>query len=564
MPVTHEVTHKVAHKIWHRWLIVGVAALGAACSPSSELETTQADESAEAPVLLERLGGHTHPITTQSPEAQRYFDQGLILTFGFNHESAISSFEEAARLDPDCAMCYWGIALALGPNINLPMGPEAGRAAYAALQQALERAAGASDRERAYIIALSTRYAAEPPEDRAELDLAYANAMRIVHQTDPEDVDAATLLAESLMDLYPWNYWTDDGQPREYTEEILSLLEDVLARDPNHVGANHYYIHAVEEYYPERGVAAADRLNALGLEAGHLVHMPSHIYWRVGRYQDALEINQQAAAADEAFFSVCRAGPFYQAAYYPHNLHFLWAAASAEGRSELALTTARKLEAKTSKNVEAFPFMQEFVAIPMFTLARFGRFDELLGTPAPAPELRYVNGVWHYTRGLARVRSGDHAAAAEELAQLSAVAEEPEVEALMLAGGTASASQLLEIGIAHLVGELAMARGETAAGIAALERAVALQDQLVYMEPPPWYFPTRQALGAALLDVGEPARAEAVYRADLERNPQNGWSLYGLARSLELQDKREEAGWTQEGFRNAWARADISLAASRF
>jgi tetratricopeptide (TPR) repeat protein len=556
---------RVRPNVWRWWPIFGVVALGAACSPSSEMETAQEGEAAAAaPVLLERLGDHTHLITTQSAAAQRYFDQGLILTFGFNHEAAIRSFEEAARLDPDCAMCYWGIALALGPNINAPMGPDAGRAAYAALQQAIERAPQQSDHERAYIAALTARYAEQPPEDRAALDLAYAKAMRIVHQQDPEDVDAATLLAESLMDLYPWNYWTDDGKPREYTEEILSLLEGVLALEPNHVGANHYYIHAVEEYFPERGIASADRLAALGLSAGHLVHMPSHIYWRVGRYQDAVEINQRAAAADEAFFSICRAGPFYQAAYYPHNLHFLWAAASAEGRSEIALTTARKLEAQTSSNVAAFPFMQEFMAIPMFTLARFGRFDELLGTPAPAPELLYLNGVWHYTRGLARVRSGDHAGAADELAGLAAVAEEPGARELILGGGTASASALLAIGVAHLEGELAMARGEPDTGIAALERAVALQDALVYMEPPPWYFPTRQALGAALLDAGRPAEAEAVYRADLERNPHNGWSLFGLARSLERQGKSDEANWTQEGFRNAWAQADISLAASRF
>jgi tetratricopeptide (TPR) repeat protein len=523
-----------------------------------------AQDAGAAPMLLENLGGHHHAITSVAPLAQRYFDQGLVLTFGFNHEAAVRAFEEAARLDPGCAMCFWGIALALGPNINTPMGPEAGRRAYAAAQEAVRLAPGASERERAYIAALSLRYAEEPPEDRAALDLTYSEAMRVVHLADPEDADAATLLAEALMDLYPWNYWTRDGQPREHTPEILALLEGVLEQNPDHVGANHFYIHAVEEFSPERGLPAAERLGTLAPDAGHLVHMPSHIFWRVGRYEDALEINRRAAAADEAFFSWCRAGPFYSATYYPHNLHFLWAAAGTEGRSELALTTARKLEAKTAKRVSELPFLQEFVSIPMLTLARFGRWDELLGTPPPNPEQRYLVGVWHYARGLARLRKGERDAAQVELEQLDAVVREPAGRTLMLAGGTASASRLLAIGSAHLTGELALARGDEDEGISALKLAVARQDELSYMEPPPWYFPTRQALGAALLEAGRPAEAEAVYRADLEQYPRNGWSLYGLARSLEQQDKTDEATWTEEGFRNAWARADVELTASRF
>jgi len=553
-----------------RCLLLALALAAAlACSARTNGERAEAAREPAptddgAPVLLENLGDHHHPVTTGSPLAQRYFDQGLILVFGFNHEAAIRSFELAARLDPDCAMCSWGVALALGPNINLPMGPEAGRRAHAAAQEALRRAPRASARERAYIEALVQRYEAAPSEERGALDLAYANAMREVQRADPQDVDAAVLLAESLMDLTPWDYWTADGEPRAYTAEILALLEGVLARDPTHVGANHYYIHAVEKQYPERGVAAAERLGSLAPDAGHLVHMPSHIFWRVGRYEDALEINQRAAAADEAFFSWCRAGPFYRAAYYPHNLHFLWATASAEGRAELAISTARKLEAETAPHVAAFPFLQEFLSIPMLTLARFGRFDAVLGAPTPAADQRYGVGIWHYVRGLARVRSGALDAAAQELDALDAVRQEPAAQQLMLAGGTASAATLLGIGSAHLRGELASARGERDAGIAALEQAVALQDALTYMEPPPWYFPTRQALGAALLDAGRAAQAEAVYRADLEQYPRNGWSLYGLAQSLAAQGKRDEATWTQEGFRNAWARADVTLAASRF
>jgi len=561
-----------ARRLCRAVLGVAIACAVLACGSGTDIESSAPDSAAsapaqlaaEAPKLLENLGEQSHPITTAVPLTQRYFDQGLILTFGFNHEAAVDAFEAAARLDPSCAMCFWGIALALGPNINAPMGPEAGRRAYAAIQEAARLARGASEPERAYIAALATRYPEQPTEDRAAFDLTYAKAMRLVHLAYPDDVDASVLLAEALMDLYPWNYWTDDGQPREYTDEILALLEDALERAPEHVGANHYYIHAVEEFYPERGVVVAERLGTIAPDAGHLVHMPSHIFWRVGRYDDALEINRRATAADETFFAWCRPGPFYSAAYYPHNIHFLWAAASTEGRSEIALTAARKLEAKTAERVDEFSFMQEFMAIPTLTLVRFGRWDAVLGAAAPDPKHRYLVGIRHYARGMASLRTGDFDAARTELGQLDAVAQEPEVQALILAGGTASASQLLAIGSAHLMGELALARGDEAAAIAALERAVAQQDELTYMEPPPWYFPTRQALGAALLEAGRPAEAEAVYRADLEQYPRNGWSLRGLALSLQAQDKGDESSWAEEGFRNAWARADVELATSRF
>jgi len=523
------------------------------------------DGSVPAPKLLDDLGGHSHPIRTSSPLAQRYFDQGLVLTFGFNHEAAVRSFEHATSLDPGCAMCFWGIALALGPNINAPMGPDAGRRAYAAAQEALRLAPNASPKEQAMIEALATRYAAHPEPERTALDRAYAEAMRGVATRYPDDLDIATLFAESLMDLHPWDYWTDAAAPRQDTPEILAQLERVLARQPAHVGANHYYIHAVEEFFPERGVAAADRLaQAAPDDAGHLVHMPSHIYWRVGRYEDALEINQRAIAADEAFFSWCRAGPFYEAAYYPHNVHFLWAAASTEGRSEIALSAARKLAASTSEQVDAYPFVEEFMAIPGLTLARFGRWDAILGEPQPAPERRYLTGIWYYTRGLALARTGAPEVARAELARLRAVAAEPAATELLLAGGTATASALLEIGAAHLDGEIAAAQGLHAEAITALESAVTAQDALVYMEPPPWYLPSRQALGAVLLDAGRADDAEAVYRLDLEKLPRNGWSLYGLSRSLRAQERDSEADWAERGFETAWARADVELRASRF
>jgi tetratricopeptide (TPR) repeat protein len=536
-----------------------------ACTPQAPPAAQPPRAAAEAaPELLTGLGDHSLPITTSSPLAQRYFDQGLTLTYGFNHEAAVRSFEEAARLDPRCGACFWGIALALGPNINAPMGPEAGRKAYAAAQEALARADGMAPLEQDLIRAVAVRYAAEPPEDRAALDLAYANAMREVHARHPEDTDVATLTAEALMDLTPWNYWTDDGKPREHTAELVALLEWVIEREPSHLGANHYYIHAIEKFEPEKGIPSADRLAGLSLGAGHLVHMPSHIYWRVGRYADALSINQRASAADESFFATCRAGAFYRAAYYPHNLHFLWAAASAEGQSELALQAARKLEAETRGKVGEFDFLEEFLSIPTLTLVRFGRFDAVLGEPRPAPERPYLIGIWHYARGVARARTGDLAAARAELDALRAAQADPRAEALVLGGGAASAAKLLSIGVAHLEGEIEAAAGHTDAGIAALERAVGLQDGLTYTEPPPWYFPTRQALGARLLDAGRARQAEAVYRRDLEQYPKNGWSLFGLAQSLEAEGRAAEAAWAQRGFRTAFARADVTLERSVF
>jgi len=521
--------------------------------------------SPDAPRLLEHLGDLSFPIATSSDLAQRYFDQGMVLTFGFNHEAAVRSFEAGLAADPACAMCAWGKALALGPNINAPMGPEAGRAAYASVQQAAALGAGATPREQHYIRALATRYVADPPEDRAALDLDYANAMREVHREDPSDLHAAALFAESLMDLSPWDYWTEDLQPRENTDEALAVLEAILEADPDHVGANHYYIHAVELPYPERAVPAAERLQDLAPDAGHLVHMPSHIFWRVGRYDDAMEINQRAAASDEKFFATCRAGAFYRALYYPHNVHFMWAAAAAEGRSDIALSAARKLEAVTRDGMSETDFLQEFVAIPMLTLARFGHWDALLGTPRPPAEHVYLSGVWHYTRGLAMLRTHQRDAAMAELDALALLVARPEAGSLLLSGGVASAKTLLDVARAHLAGEIAAHDGDFDAAVAALDEAVEVQDAIPYMEPPPFYFPTRQALGAVLLRAGRAPEAEAVYRVDLEQYPSNGWSLFGLAESLAAQKADPaQVAWARQGFAAAWERADVTLSASRF
>jgi len=525
----------------------------ASCLSHETKAPVQAVEEASPPRLLEGLGTGRHPISTTSPRAQRYFDQGMILVFGFNHEAAVESFEEALRLDPECGMCHWGIALALGPNINRPMGPAAAERAFSEVQRALDLSRRKDNpREEAYAITLSTRYADPAPEDRTALDLAYADAMRQLHLADLSDYDAATLFAEALMDLYPWAYWTAERTPREFTGEILATLEHVLEGAPDHVGANHYYIHAVEEFYPEKGEIAADRLGSLAPDAGHLVHMPSHIYWRIGRYEDAAEINQRASEADERFFAWCRGGAFYQVAYYPHNVHFLWAAAAAEGRRDLALMTARKLAAVTRPGLPEAPILQEFIAIPMLTMARFGLWDSILGETRPSEEDVYLTGIWHYTRGLALLRSGAVAQAREERGGLSQAIADPRAASLVLAGGTASAEALLEIARAHLDSELAILAGERTDAVAHLERATQLHDALPYMEPPPWYAPPRQALGALLLDLDRAEEAEAVYLKDLKQYPKNGWSLFGLSQSLRARGEIARADWAQQGFELAW------------
>ncbi len=544
-----------------------LAALLLACAQlagDSAEEAAPAESPSEHPRALAGIGDHRMQVTANEA-AQRWFDQGLALVYGFNHAAAIQAFEQAEKLDPTCAMCVWGQALALGPNINAPMGPDAEMQAHALAEKAAGLASGAAPRDQALIEALRARYAATPdPEMRATRDRDYAEAMRAVRADHSEDVDVAVLFAESLMDLYPWDYWNSEGQPREHTELIVSLLEEVLASTPDHLGANHYYIHATEEFFPEKAEAAADRLGGLAPDAGHLVHMPSHIYWRLGRYQDAVDANRAAAAADEQFFAWCRPGDFYRAAYYPHNVHFLWAAAAAGGQSEASLTAARKLASATSDYLAAFDFMEEFQSIPMLTLVRFGRFDAVLGEPMPSSDHRYLTGIAHYARGLAHVRRGDAAAAEQELAALSGVVDEPAIAELILAGGTSSARQLLQIGEAHLGAEIHAATGNAADAFAQFEMAIALQDGLAYMEPPPWFAPPRQYYGAWLFESGHLDQAEAVYRKDLEKYPKNGWSLFGLAQTLRAQGRDAEASAVEQGFGYAFAEADVTLERSRF
>jgi tetratricopeptide (TPR) repeat protein len=514
--------------------------------------------------LFSNLGTYHFAITTKATLAQRFFDQGLILAYAFNHDEAHRSFKEAARLDPVCAMCYWGAAYVLGPNINAPMSDSAVAEAYELVQKALTLAPKASERERAYIEALSKRYAEQPVQDRKPLDIAYADAMREVSRKFPDDLDAATIFAEALMDITPWGYWTKDGQPTTYTEEIVKTLESVLARDSNHPGANHFYIHTVEaSQTPERAVPSAERLTHLVPGAGHLVHMPAHIFWRVGRYHDAAMTNEHAIHTDETYMPDRGIQAWYATLYYPHNVQFLFAATAMEGNSTLALQAARKLVAEIPESrYKEYPFVEGFRPTPLFAMVRFGLWAEVLKEPQPPAQYQYTTAIWHYARGLAFVRLGQLEEAMNESAQLQEIANKPEMQSLNLPFD--SATTLLRIASLTLSAELGGAHGQTDQMIAQLEEAVKIQDGLAYFEPPAWYYPVRQTLGAELLKAGKASEAEAVYREDLRQFRENGWSLFGLMMSLEAQGKMDEAKAIEARFKTAWAYADVTLNASSF
>lgn len=511
--------------------------------------------------LFDNLGQHHHPISTDQPRVQQYFDQGLTLAYGFNHLEAARSFQAATELDPDCAMCYWGLAYVQGPNINAPMAAEAIPTAYEAIQQAMTLRDRAPAREQAYIEALAQRYAESPPEDRSALDVAYANAMRQVAQQYPDDLDAATLFAEALMDTIPWDYWDETGAPRPEGAEVMATLESVLARNPEHIGANHLYIHTVEKERPDLGIAAADHLRDRVPGAGHLVHMPSHIYIRVGRYHDAVTVNQQAIEADRAYASQHPSQGIYAQGYMPHNHHFLWFAAVMTGQSQVALNAAQQTAAVDEASLhdpELGGSLQHYSMVPLYTLTRFQQWDDILATPAPAADLKYSTGVWHYARGMALAATEQFELARRELQQLQAIAADPETATVKIWGFN-SAQSILNLATEVLAGEIAAQAGDYDTAIAHLQTAATQEDHLIYTEPADWCHPVRQMLGAVLLQADRPAEAEAAYRQDLEIYPENGWSLWGLTQSLQAQGKTEEAIAVQQRFEQAWQYSDIVL-----
>jgi len=558
----------------HPALLAAAITLASACTgshddPEALMQAASPPEAALGVNLLEGLGDHHFAVTSDHPDVQRWFDQGLMLAYGFNHDAAERSFLRATELDPGCAMCWWGAALVLGPHVNAAMDPENNARAWSRLQKARSLASGASDRERAFIESLSARYAEDPPGDRRPLDQAYADATRVLMQGRPDDLDAATFHAEALMDLQPWDYYDDRRRPKGNTAEIVSVLESVISRDPDHAGALHLYVHAVEASDdPQRGVAAADRLRELIPGSGHLVHMPAHIYSRVGRWHDAVIANQRAIEADDAYLAMCRGntGGVYPLGYVPHNHHFLWFAASMEGNSAIArnaaLETARRTDLPELMRQPGFAALQHYWMTPWFDRVRFGRWDEIVGVPNPAPDLPYVSAIWHYAEGTAAARQDRIADAERHLAALRKLADDRAMEKLMV-WDRYPLSHSARIAERSLSAEVASAGGDLDGAIVALREAATIEDAIPYDEPPGWHAPVRHSLGALLLADDRPVEAEAVYRAELDRNPANGWSLRGLAQSLQAQRRSHDAGEVQRQFEAAWQHADVDLVASR-
>src|SRR5262245_12686954 len=534
-----------------------------AASPAPDFANT-------SPPLWDGLGNLTHKITTSEPQAQAYFDQGLRLTYGFNHDEARRAFREAQRRDPDCAMCFWGEALVLGPNINMPMPEEAIAPAYAAIQKAQALAAdGAKNpvaaRERALITALATRYSPDPKADRAVLDAAYAAAMAQVMKQFPDDNDIAVLFAEALMDLSPWDYWKPGGaEPNPQSAAIVPALERVLARDPNHPGALHYYIHAVEASdRPKRAEAAADRLRGALPGDGHMLHMPGHIYYRIGRYRDALAVNKDAVAADEKYLAASNAPMgVFRLGYYPHNVHFILASAQMSGDGPTAIAAAEKLDKLIpDERLAKAPGAQTIKAAIYFAHAQFSTPETILALPEPVNATPYVKAMWHYARGVARVQRRDLAAAAAEAATISQIAKTADLSALKDAGIPAKDVLTLAQNVAEA--RLAQAKGDSKTAIARFGAAAAIQDAFPYTEPPYWYYPVRQSLAAALLQAGRFDEALDQFQQALKRAPSNGWTYYGLAQLYKARGNAKAARAAEAQLANTWVGDKALLDVSR-
>jgi len=527
--------------------------LAADSAPASAAEAAK-----DKPIKLLKVGKWSHPVTTTNPMAQHFFNQGLNLVYGFNHDAAIRSFKRALTFDPNLAMAHWGIGYALGPNINLDVDPEREAAAYKEAQLALGLAGSASPDEQAYIFALTNRYSLDPGADLKALQVAFKKAMARVASQYPDDLDAATLFAESMMNLHPWALWSSDGKPGEDTEEIVAVLESVLRRNPNHPGANHYYIHAVEaSFTPERALPSAERLESLVPVAGHLLHMPAHIYMRVGDYAGAARRNEIAASTDRDYIQSCGIQGVYPLMYYSHNLHFLAVAQALQGRFADAKKASDKLLANVSSSIKEIPELEGFLPTRVLVLAMFHRWDDILQLPQPDPALKQATALHHFGRGLAYAAMGKVVEAEAERGRLSAVKQTIPPDAMF--GALNKVHDVLKVADLQLAGQIALARGDKHPAIDLLKQAVAAEDKLRYSEPPDWYLYTRESLAAALMAAKDYPAAEQVCRDDLHRNPRKGRALHGLQASLKAQGKSRAADLIQHDFENAWKNADSQL-----
>jgi tetratricopeptide (TPR) repeat protein len=515
--------------------------------------------------LLTGLGSHHHSIATSNPEAQKLFDQGFTLVFAFNHEEALRSFQRAAELYPIAAMPHWGIAWAIGPNYNLDVDDPRAAQAFAAIQKAKSLAIAGPALEREYIEAMALRYSSDPKANRGALAQVYSKAMGELSRRHPDDLDAATLYAESLMNLRPWKLWRLDGRPEEGTERIVTVLESILAREPNHIGANHYYIHTVEaSKSPARALPSAKRLETLVPAAGHLIHMPAHIYARTGDHAGAARANLAGAEADRVYMKTAAADSFYVMAYYSHNLHFLADSHMMQGRLAEARQAADELAERLTPHADMMPMVESMAIMPMSVLLRFGQDAEVLTLPQPPADRPVMSAWWHFARAQALARSGKIDEATAERAALAETAARVPPSALFGGTGLESAKTVLALATTVIDARLAWARGARQAAIRSWTAAVAAADRLPYDEPPVWFYPIRESLGAALLLAGQAVQAERVFRDDLDRHPRNPRSLFGLRETLIKQGRESDAAWVQRAFDEVWKSAEVRLALESF
>jgi tetratricopeptide (TPR) repeat protein len=503
--------------------------------------------------IMTGLGDLHHPVSTKNKEAQEFFDQGLRLIYAFNHDEAARSFHKAAQLDPSLAMAYWGIAEAVGPNYNDPASDDRFKEAHEAIQKAVDLKEHASEAERGYILAMAKRFPADPKSDRQKAAEEYHDAMREVVKNNPDDLDAATLFAEAGMNLHPWGLWHQDGTPEHGTEEIVATLESVIQRDPNHLGADHYYIHAVEaSNSPERALAAANHLASLAPAAGHIVHMPGHVYIRTGDYAAAVKTNQEAAAVDRAYIKSSGAEGIYPMMYYSHNLHFIAMCSAMDGDYAESHKAAEMLAEHVGPSVKMMPPLEGFMTIPMAVNVRFHKWDEILAMKAPDPEMKTTVGFWHFARGMALAGKGrtDEASVEYKIVANAEKATPPDVIFQMPINN--KTKDILKIAENVLGAQIALANKDNAAAARMLREAVAVQDTLKYDEPQDWFFPVRESLGGVLLMSGDSKGAEQVFREDLAKNLRNPRSLFGLHKALMAQGKNSDAWFVEQEFRKAW------------